>query len=61
MPKNSSPYRKPPVKRTIDSFIDDKNLVERPRIDLGQDTHRFLEIRIKRNQSVLHYMILILP
>jgi hypothetical protein len=39
MPKNSSPYRKPPVKRTIDSFIDDKNLVERPRIDLGQARH----------------------
>jgi len=34
--KNSSPYRKPPITRTIDSFIDDKNLVERPRIDLGK-------------------------
>lgn len=37
--KNSSPYRKPPVRKTIDSFIDDKNLVERPRIDLGQSRH----------------------
>lgn len=34
--KNSSPYRKPPITKTIDSFIDDKNLVERPRIDLGK-------------------------
>jgi hypothetical protein len=36
MAKNSSPYRKPPITKTIDSFIDDKNLVERPRIDLGR-------------------------
>jgi hypothetical protein len=39
MPKNSSPYRKPPVRRTIDSFIDDKNIEERPRIDLGKSRH----------------------
>ena len=37
--KNSSPYRKPPIQKTIDSFIDDKNLVERPRIDLGKSRH----------------------
>ena len=37
--KNSSPYRKPAIGRTIDSFIDDKNLVERPRIDLGKSRH----------------------
>lgn len=37
--KNSSPYRKPPIRKTIDSFIDDKNLVERPRIDLGKSRH----------------------
>lgn len=34
--KNSSPYRKPPIRKTVDSFIDDQNLVERPRIDLGK-------------------------
>lgn len=34
--KNSSPYRKPPIRKTIDSFISDNNLVERPRIDLGK-------------------------
>jgi hypothetical protein len=39
MPKNSSPYRKPPLTRTIDSFIDDQNLVEKPRIDLGKSRH----------------------
>jgi len=39
MPKNSSPYRKPPVRRTIDSFIDDENIVEKPRIDLGNARH----------------------
>lgn len=33
--KNSSPYRKPPLKRTRDSFIDDKNSTENPRVDLG--------------------------
>lgn len=37
--KNSSPYRKPAIGRTIDSFIDDKNLVEKPRIDLGKSRH----------------------
>lgn len=33
--KNSSPYRKPPIKRTRDTFIDDKNSQQNPRIDLG--------------------------
>ena len=37
--QNSSPYRKPPLKRTRDSFIDDKNSVENPRIDLGRGRH----------------------
>lgn len=37
--KNSSPYRKPPLKRTRDSFIDDKNITERPRIELGNARH----------------------
>ena len=47
--KNSSPYRKPPVKRTVDSFIDDKNLVEKPRIDLGQSRHT--QIRRDRDSA----------
>lgn len=37
--KNSSPYRKPPLKRTRDSFIDDRNSEQNPRIDLGQARH----------------------
>jgi hypothetical protein len=36
MPNNSSPYRKPPIKRTRDSFIDDRNSQQNPRIDLGK-------------------------
>lgn len=47
--KNSSPYRKPPIKRTIDSFIDDKNLVERPRIDLGKS--RQTQIRRDKDKT----------
>jgi hypothetical protein len=39
MPKNSSPYRKPPLKRTRDSFVDDRNSEQNPRIDLGQARH----------------------
>jgi hypothetical protein len=34
--KNSIKYRVPPIKRTRDSFIDDKNSQANPRIDLGQ-------------------------
>jgi len=34
--QNSSPYRKPPLKRTRDSFIDDRNSEQNPRIDLGK-------------------------
>lgn len=37
--KNSSPYRKPPIRKTVDSFIEDQNLVEKPRIDLGKSRH----------------------
>ena len=33
---NSSPYRKPPVKRTRVSYTDDVNLTDSPRIDLGK-------------------------
>jgi hypothetical protein len=36
MPQNSSPYRKAPLKRTRDSFIDDNNSVQNPRIDYGR-------------------------
>jgi hypothetical protein len=52
MPKNSSPYRKPPVKRTIDSFIDDKNIQERPRIDLGQSRHTQIRRDKDRTKSI---------
>jgi len=38
--KNSSPYRKPPLKRTRDTFMDDMNSVENPRTDFGQARHR---------------------
>ena len=49
MAKNSSPYRKPPITKTIDSFIDDKNLVERPRIDLGRS--RNTQIRRDKDKT----------
>ena len=52
MPKNSSPYRKPPVRRTIDSFIDDKNIQERPRIDLGQSRHTQIRRDKDRTKSI---------
>lgn len=39
MPQNSSPYRKPPLKRTRDSFVDDRNSEQNPRIDFGQARH----------------------
>ena len=35
--ENSSRYRKPPLRRTRDSFIDDKNLQQQPRVDFGKD------------------------
>lgn len=37
--KNSSKYRMPPIKRTRDSFIDDFNSQQNPRIDLGKARH----------------------
>jgi hypothetical protein len=52
MPKNSSPYRKPPVKRTIDSFIDDTNIEERPRIDLGKSRHTQIRRDKDRAKSI---------
>jgi hypothetical protein len=37
--KNSSKYRKPPLRRTRDSFIDDRNSIENPRTDYGDFRH----------------------
>jgi len=36
---NSSKYRKPPLRRTRDSFIDDVNSEQHPREDLGKGRH----------------------
>lgn len=36
---NSSKYRKPAIRRTRDSFIDDRNSIQNPRIDLGDARH----------------------
>jgi hypothetical protein len=36
---NSSKYRKPPLRRTRDSFIDDVNSQQHPREDLGKGRH----------------------
>lgn len=45
--KNSSPYRKPPVKRTQVSYTDDRNLTDSPRIDLGKSRHT----QVRRDQD----------
>lgn len=37
--RNASKYRLPPIKRTRDSFIDDFNSQQNPRIDLGKARH----------------------
>lgn len=47
--KNSSPYRKPPIKRTRDSFIDDMNSEQHPRTDFGQARHR--EVRRDKDKT----------
>lgn len=47
--KNSSKYRVPPLKRTRDSFIDDRNSIENPRIDLGHDRHT----QIRRDKDTI--------
>jgi hypothetical protein len=47
MPNNSSPYRKSPIQRTRDSFIDDRNSVQNPRIDLGKGR----ETQIRRDKD----------
>lgn len=44
---NSSPYRKPPVKRTRVSYTDDVNLTDSPRIDLGKSR----QTQIRRDQD----------
>lgn len=46
-PKNSSPYRQPPIRRTRDSFIDDKNSIANPRIDLAEGRHT----QVRRDQD----------
>lgn len=57
--KNSSPYRKPPLKRTRDSFIDDRNSEQHPRIDLGigRDTQIRRDKDKTRNLGVTLYDI----
>jgi hypothetical protein len=50
--QNSTRYRKPPLKRTRDSFIDDKNLQEQPRYDLGQSRHRQVRRDKDRTRSI---------
>jgi hypothetical protein len=41
--KNSNKYRKPPISRTRDSFIDNKNLKANPEYDIG--SKRYREVR----------------
>lgn len=50
--QNSTRYRKPPLKRTRDSFIDDKNLQEQPRYDLGEMRHRQVRRDKDRTRSI---------
>jgi hypothetical protein len=50
--KNSSPYRKPPIKRTRDSFIDDQNSIEHPRTDFGQARHRQVRRDTDKTRSI---------
>jgi len=50
--QNSTRYRKPPLKRTRDSFIDDNNLQEQPRYDLGQSRHRQVRRDKDRTRSI---------
>jgi len=38
--RNSIKYRKPPISRTHDSFIDNKNLKANPIYDIGSNRHR---------------------
>ena len=46
--QNSSKYRKPPLKRTRDSFIDDANL-QTNRADFSQNRH--LEVRRDKDRT----------
>lgn len=50
--KNSSPYRKPPLKRTRDSFIDDVNSQENPRTDFGKARHREVRRDMDKTRSL---------
>ena len=47
--KNSSPYRKSPLKRTRDQYIDDVNSRENPRTDYGYARHR--EVRRDKDKT----------
>jgi hypothetical protein len=47
--KNSTKYRKPPLRRTRDSFIDDQNSIQNPRTDLGY--RRDLQIRRDKDKT----------
>lgn len=47
--KNSSKYRKPPLRRTRDSFIDDVNSQQNPRTDLGY--RRDLQVRRDKDKT----------
>lgn len=49
---NSSKYRKPPLRRTRDSFIDDKNSIQNPRYDLGQMRH----LQVRRDKDTTRNM-----
>jgi hypothetical protein len=50
--QNSTRDRQPPLKRTRDSFIDDKNLQEQPRYDLGEQRHRQVRRDKDRTRSI---------
>lgn len=47
--KNSNKYRKPPLRRTRDSFIDDRNSLENPRTDFGDMRH--LQVRRDKDKT----------
>jgi hypothetical protein len=47
--KNSNKYRKPPLRRTRDSFIDDRNSIQNPRTDFGDFRH--LQVRRDKDKT----------
>ena len=54
--ENSSRYRKPPLRRTRDSFIDDKNLQQQPRVDLGIDRGSQIRRDKDRNSNLAGFI-----